>query len=154
MRVLALMVNSIIRFLEKKEAELSKRARQQWEELLSLTLTRTKRNTNFFHSQRWRALRYEAFRRYGKRCSLCGTEKATFHVDHIKPRSFFPELEYDIENLQILCRDCNLGKSNKDQTDWRKPTLDLYLMRRVDSGSGERNGDKQKKKSKKVIRST
>ena len=41
------------------------------------------------------------------------------HVDHIKPRSKHPELELDINNLQILCKDCNLGKSNTDSIDYR-----------------------------------
>jgi X-X-X-Leu-X-X-Gly heptad repeat protein len=41
------------------------------------------------------------------------------HVDHIKPRSLYPARALDPENLQVLCRDCNLGKSNKDATDWR-----------------------------------
>lgn len=34
------------------------------------------------------------------------------HVDHIKPRSTFPQLEMDINNLQILCVDCNMGNPN------------------------------------------
>ena len=41
------------------------------------------------------------------------------HVDHIKPRSKYPELELDITNLQILCEDDNLGKSNRYETDYR-----------------------------------
>jgi len=41
------------------------------------------------------------------------------HVDHIKPRSKYPELSLTFSNLQILCEDCNFGKSNIDQTDWR-----------------------------------
>ena len=40
-------------------------------------------------------------------------------VDHIKPRSRFPGLELDPDNLQILCSDCNMGKSNDDCTDFR-----------------------------------
>lgn len=41
------------------------------------------------------------------------------HVDHIKPKSLFLHLAYDLNNLQVLCEDCNMGKSNKDDTDWR-----------------------------------
>lgn len=54
----------------------------------------------------------------------CGDVNKTIHVDHIKPRSKFPELSLVQSNLQILCADCNLGKSNKDQTDWRTPKGD------------------------------
>jgi 5-methylcytosine-specific restriction endonuclease McrA len=24
-----------------------------------------------------------------------------------------------LDNLQVLCEPCNLGKSNRDETDWR-----------------------------------
>jgi 5-methylcytosine-specific restriction endonuclease McrA len=41
------------------------------------------------------------------------------HIDHIKPKSKFPDLALTEENLQILCRDCNLGKSNRFNTDFR-----------------------------------
>ena len=51
---------------------------------------------------------------------LCAKTKGVMHVDHIKPRSKFPDLELEFDNLQILCKACNLGKSNKDQTDFRQ----------------------------------
>lgn len=73
----------------------------------------------FYDSDRWIALRYQAIRFHGKKCQCCGTTEAEFHVDHIKPRSKFPHLELDFDNLQILCRDCNIGKSNTDSIDWR-----------------------------------
>ena len=38
------------------------------------------------------------------------------HVDHIKPRSKFPELELSLDNTQVLCADCNLGKGAWDDT--------------------------------------
>jgi len=41
------------------------------------------------------------------------------HVDHIRPRSKSPSLELDPDNLQVLCKACNLGKSNLDDTDFR-----------------------------------
>jgi hypothetical protein len=76
----------------------------------------------FYDTDEWRRVRYEALRLHGGKCCLCGATAnggATLHVDHIKPRSLFPELELDVNNLQVLCRDCNLGKSNLDDTDWR-----------------------------------
>jgi len=44
---------------------------------------------------------------------------AVMNVDHIRPRKLFPELALDINNLQVLCHECNHGKGNWDQTDWR-----------------------------------
>lgn len=53
----------------------------------------------------------------------CGATPATgavINVDHIKPRKKYPHLALEISNLQILCHDCNHGKGNWDETDWRK----------------------------------
>lgn len=77
---------------------------------------------DFYYSKEWRALRYRVLREYGARCQCCGATPETskqVHVDHIKPRSKFPHLELEFSNLQVLCEDCNLGKSNIDDTDWR-----------------------------------
>lgn len=74
---------------------------------------------SFYSNPEWLHLRYLAFRKYGKICAVCNSSSSVMHVDHIKPRSKFPELELELSNLQILCEACNLGKSNVDETDWR-----------------------------------
>jgi len=78
----------------------------------------------FFTSQRWRQLRYSVLLRDRNRCLACGaspeTSGAIMQVDHIKPRSKYPELQWEIDNLQTLCEDCNMGKGAWDETDWRK----------------------------------
>jgi 5-methylcytosine-specific restriction endonuclease McrA len=77
----------------------------------------------FYWTREWRAVRYETLRKYGAKCSCCGRgtdHGMIMHVDHIKPRSKFPELELDPTNLQVLCEACNEGKSNTDNTDWRR----------------------------------
>lgn len=74
---------------------------------------------SFYLSYEWRRVRYEAIKKYGRACMACGNTTGPAHVDHIKPRSKFPELELDIANLQILCEACNMGKSNKFSDDWR-----------------------------------
>lgn len=73
----------------------------------------------FYLTREWRELRYKALRSCGARCQCCGSTEAKLHVDHIKPRSRFPGLELQIQNLQVLCADCNLGKGAWDSTDWR-----------------------------------
>jgi hypothetical protein len=76
----------------------------------------------FYSSKKWRELRYIALKQTGGTCSLCGAKSSDgiqLHVDHIKPRSRFPQYQFDLNNLQVLCEDCNLGKSNYDETDWR-----------------------------------
>lgn len=77
---------------------------------------------NFYQSREWKQVRYQALRIYKNFCQCCGrkrSENLWLEVDHIKPRSLAPELALDISNLQILCSDCNQGKSNLDCTDWR-----------------------------------
>jgi len=74
----------------------------------------------FYKTREWRDVRSKALVKHGKRCQCCNSTEGHLHVDHIKPRSLFPELELDLNNLQILCEGCNIGKSNTDQTDWRQ----------------------------------
>lgn len=80
-------------------------------------------SADFYSTQEWRAARYDALRKNNGKCELCGSGKhngSLLHVDHIKPRSRYPELELDLNNLQVLCDECNLGKGNRDTTDWRE----------------------------------
>lgn len=80
------------------------------------------KSKEFLMTYEWRKLRMEAIKKYGNSCQCCGASPKTgaiLNVDHIKPRKHFPHLALDIDNLQILCSDCNHGKGNWDQTDWR-----------------------------------
>jgi ATP adenylyltransferase len=65
------------------------------------------------------SVRYEVLRRANGRCALCGKSKdeEPLEVDHILPRSKGGPNEF--HNLQALCRTCNRGKSNRDETDFR-----------------------------------
>jgi 5-methylcytosine-specific restriction endonuclease McrA len=77
----------------------------------------------FLSTFEWRRVRMEALKKYGPRCMCCGStpsDGAVMNVDHIKPRKLWPSLALDVKNLQILCHECNHGKGNWDQTDWRK----------------------------------
>ncbi len=78
---------------------------------------------NFYRSGDWLKLRYDVILKYGARCQCCGRDYKNngvkINVDHIKPRHKYPELSLEFDNLQVLCEDCNLGKLNLDETDWR-----------------------------------
>ena len=69
------------------------------------------------------SMSYDAkiFAKYGNRCMCCGAgpEEGRLEVDHIYPRSTHPHLENDPDNLQILCRKCNVGKGDKIIIDYR-----------------------------------
>lgn len=71
----------------------------------------------FIRSKEWKNLRPIVFDYYGRRCMKCGCEEK-LQIDHIKPRSDYPELALDFTNLQVLCWSCNKAKG-KDIIDYR-----------------------------------
>lgn len=76
-----------------------------------------------YQSDEFRMLRHKVFLRDGERCAKCGAKHSYnnwLEIDHIKPVSKYPALVMDIDNLQVLCRNCNRLKSNIDETDYRR----------------------------------
>ena len=76
-------------------------------------LHKTKRDINL-------RLRFTVMKRDNFKCCMCGRSPATtlgleLHIDHIIPWSKGGETT--IDNLQTLCSDCNLGKSNLSEND-------------------------------------
>ena len=68
-------------------------------------------------------VRYDVLKR-DRKCVLCGAapdvdSAVRLHVDHIVPRS--KGGSNDMSNLQVLCAECNLGKSNRDDTAFVEP---------------------------------
>lgn len=64
----------------------------------------------FYCSKAW--LRLRDWKRMDQPlCEEClnhGIVKAMQHVDHIKPRRDYPELELDADNLRSLCESCHV----------------------------------------------
>jgi 5-methylcytosine-specific restriction endonuclease McrA len=92
------------------------------EKEFSHPLLKTKEYNQFYSSKEWKQLRYLALLNSDGRCCCCGAsakDGATMNVDHIKPRSRYPELELSLDNLQILCSWCNEGKGGWDETNWQ-----------------------------------
>ena len=84
---------------------------------------------SFYSSNEWRTLRYKVLSAGNGKCECCGaTAKsgAVLHVDHIKPKSKYPELALEFSNLQLLCDMCNMGKSTTDEIDWRENPYSTY----------------------------
>lgn len=73
---------------------------------------------NFYFKDEWRALRVRVLQDFGSVCMKCGGNQR-ISVDHIKPRSLYPELELEYDNLQVLCTPCNSSKSNRFIVDYR-----------------------------------
>ncbi len=77
------------------------------------TKHKTKRDINL-------RTRFLVMKRDNFKCCMCGRSPATtvgleLHMDHIVPWSKGGETV--IDNLQTLCSDCNLGKSNLSETE-------------------------------------
>jgi 5-methylcytosine-specific restriction endonuclease McrA len=92
------------------------------------SLISSEKRDEFYRSWDWKQARYTALKTHGPVCQCCGAkrgdldsigEPVRIDVDHIKPISQFWKLRLDQSNLQILCRDCNMGKGSWDQTNWR-----------------------------------
>lgn len=80
---------------------------------------RNSMNTDYLHkTQRSPStrLRFDVLKRDNFKCCACGASPAkdpnvTLHLDHIIPWSKGGETK--IDNLQTLCSECNLGKSDR-----------------------------------------
>ena len=75
---------------------------------------------NFYAQQRWRKLAAQIRKRDNMRCAFCGTAcgfKGDAIVDHIKPRRLHPELAYDPNNLQLLCKRCHDSTKKRDENN-------------------------------------
>lgn len=83
----------------------------------------------FYRSKSWQFLRWRVLASYGRKCMSCGLVDTEIHVDHIKPRSKFPHLSLTFDNLQVLCRDCNMEKSNIHSEDYREKAIGEELDR-------------------------
>lgn len=93
------------------------------EEVDSLISQFEKENTVDYYDPKFRKLRLQVFLRDGEVCAKCGTAPSpgiSLTVDHIKPVSLYPDLFYNLDNLQVLCWKCNQEKSNRNSIDYRK----------------------------------
>ena len=84
----------------------------------------------FYDSPDWQSIRSKIVKRYGNKCLSCGKKGSAntkIHVDHVFPRSLYPDLELNIFNCQTLCERCNKTKMNKNCNDYR-PRDDEYRI--------------------------
>lgn len=79
------------------------------------------KSKEFLATKEWKRLRIDAIEKYGNCCMICGRKppEITINVDHIVPRAVDWTLALTLDNLQILCSDCNEGKGNRYTTDYR-----------------------------------
>lgn len=63
----------------------------------------------FYRSKEWKKFRFHVLSRRQKVCVICKSQHE-IQVDHIKPRSLYPDLAFEESNMQLLCKTCNEGK--------------------------------------------
>jgi len=114
-----LHIINVIRKIQRAAVEFEFAERKKREELEYRRKNR--KSKKFNDSVEWKKVREEAIKLYGNVCHRCGSDEQ-IQVDHIKPKSKYPELALDINNLQILCWPCNKHKSFRDETDYRNFT--------------------------------
>lgn len=71
----------------------------------------------FYSSPEWEMIRRQVIKQKGKVCAEWSQrirKNSDITVDHIKPRSKYPELALELENLRVLCRSCNSQKGNRE----------------------------------------
>lgn len=83
----------------------------------------------FYNTVAWKQLRYKTLAANARRqpdgkphCELCGEGAGpgrALNVDHIVPLSKDWSRRLDPANCQVMCGDCNHGKLNRDDTDFR-----------------------------------
>ena len=72
----------------------------------------------------WRKLRKRVLMRDAGACQICGLEAT--HVDHVIPRRLGGDDSMD--NLQALCRSCNLSKGGRFFESAKTPPASLGLF--------------------------
>lgn len=95
----------------------SKRVQFRTNQLALERQERIEERKQFYSSPEWRQVRTQVIKKYGKVCSECGLRiknNLDVTVDHIQPRSKYPALALNIENLRVLCRSCNSQKGDRN----------------------------------------
>lgn len=62
----------------------------------------------YYTAKEWATTRTVVFARDGRICHMCGN--VATHIDHLLPKSKYPELALNLDNLKPACKDCNFTK--------------------------------------------
>lgn len=75
----------------------------------------------FYSSPEWDLIRRQVIKQKGSICAECGhriIKNNDITVDHIKPRSKYPDSALRLDNLRVLCRSCNSKKGDRDLEEY------------------------------------
>lgn len=100
----------------------------------------------FYASFEWRQARYSILKKSAGCCMLCNRSDLPLHVDHIKPLRKHWSLRLRLDNLQVLCEECNHGKGNWDETDWRPHSKENAQRQKVSRDKVEKQAEQKQRK--------
>lgn len=64
----------------------------------------------------WNYWKKQALIRDDYICQICGfREPEIMVVDHIKPKSLYPDLKFEMNNLITLCPNCHMRKTQRER---------------------------------------
>lgn len=72
----------------------------------------------WYHTARWRKLRWAALVRDGFACRMCGRvegDTSKLVADHVRPHRGDEALFFDAGNLQCLCKTCHDGAKQRGE---------------------------------------
>jgi hypothetical protein len=107
--------------LAKPRKERAERIRLKIVEFAEERKRKIEEAEQFYSSPEWNMLRKQVIKLKGRVCAECGrriVQNNDITVDHIKPRSKYPDLALRIENLRILCRSCNSQKGDREFAEY------------------------------------
>ena len=106
--------------LAKPRKERAERINLKKIELAEIRKRKIEEAEQFYSSPEWNIIRKQVIKQKGRVCAECGRRiirNIDITVDHIKPRSKYPELSLKIENLRVLCRSCNSKKGDREMEE-------------------------------------
>ena len=80
----------------------------------------------------WKEWRRKVFERDNFVCRICGKKGGTLNAHHIKKRSLFPELKYNVDNGITLCKSYHqsiCGKEEKYELKFQEIIRHTFLPR-------------------------
>lgn len=104
---------------------------------------------DFYKHKDWKRCREIILKANKAQCLKCGSI-SNINIDHIKPKTKYPILSFDLFNLQTLCSTCNKDKYLKEN-DYRTEEYILNLTRYIKDNKINRKALKYKNKISKFI---
>lgn len=86
-------------------------------------------SAHILKTERWRRVRVEALRRDNWQCVQCGA-RGGLEVDHIIPCRA-GGAEYDLSNLQCLCKSCHAVKTRAEVFKGKPPDPEAMKWRQL-----------------------